>query len=159
MPGSVGGIDSELHELYAQAQAMRRQSRLLAERLWAIRCQIQETLQLIQAARSRERQIRELWLATHTQPERLRHSAYARLQARMDSMPVIEQAKGIIMAQYGWPEDQAFAALRWVSQRENMKVRDLAARIVAATVHPGSAQPQPGPTSLAAYQHRRKAVR
>jgi AmiR/NasT family two-component response regulator len=30
----------------------------------------------------------------------------------MASMPVIEQAKGILMAQYGWPEEQAFDALR-----------------------------------------------
>jgi AmiR/NasT family two-component response regulator len=31
-------------------------------------------------------------------------------------MPVIEQAKGIIMAQCGLPEDQAFDALRRASQ-------------------------------------------
>jgi hypothetical protein len=153
------GVDGHICPLYAQAHAARAQSRLLAERLKAIRYEVQQTVQLSHAARGRAERACELWLAAFAQPGRLQYSACARLQARLASMPVIEQAKGIIMAQYGWPEDQAFAALRWVSQRENMKVRDLAARIVAATVHPGSAQPQPGPTSLAAYQHRRKAVR
>jgi hypothetical protein len=58
---------------------------------------------------------------------------------------VIEQAKGIIMAQCGWPEDQAFDALRRASQRENVKVRDLAAQIVAKTARPASAQRLAGP--------------
>ena len=39
-------------------------------------------------------------------------------------MPVIKQAKGIIMAQCSWPEDQAFDALCQASQRENIKLRD-----------------------------------
>jgi hypothetical protein len=60
-------------------------------------------------------------------------------------MPVIERAKGIIMAQYGWPEDQAFDALRRASQRENIKVRDLAAEIVAKTARSAPAQPQARP--------------
>jgi AmiR/NasT family two-component response regulator len=62
----------------------------------------------------------------------------------MASMPVIEQAKGILMAQYGWPEEQAFDALRRASQRENMKVRDLAASIVARTVRSAPARGMPG---------------
>lgn len=66
-------------------------------------------------------------------PDRLRHSAYARLQAQLASMPVIEQAKGIMMARYGWGEDEAFDALRRASQRSNIRVRDLAATIVAGT--------------------------
>jgi hypothetical protein len=60
-------------------------------------------------------------------------------------MPVIERAKGIIMAQCGWPEDQAFDALRRASQRENIKVRDLAAEIVAKTARSAPAQPQARP--------------
>jgi ANTAR domain-containing protein len=59
-----------------------------------------------------------LWLGGSPGADRLRYSAYARLQARLASMPVIEQAKGIIMAHCGWPEDQAFDALRRASQRE-----------------------------------------
>jgi ANTAR domain len=157
MPGSVRSTNSELHELYARAQAARNQSRLLAERLSVTRCQIQETLQLIQAAWSRAEQIHQLWLATYSEPGQLRYSAYARLQARMATMPVIEQAKGIIMAQHGWPEDQAFDALRRASQRANVKVRDLAAKIVA-TARAEAAQPRPAPTLIAAYRHPRKAA-
>jgi len=70
----------------------------------------------------------------------MQYSAHARLQARLASMPVIEQAKGVIMAQRGWPEDQAFDALRRASQRENVKVRDLAAMIVARTASSEPAQ-------------------
>lgn len=81
--------------------------------------------------------------ASLTGQDRLRYSAYARLQARMASMPVIEQAKGILMGQYGWPENQAFEALRRVSQRENVKVRDLAASIVARAARSASAQRRP----------------
>ena len=65
-------------------------------------------------------------------------------------MPVIEQAKEIIMVHCGWPEDQAFDALRRASQRENIKVRDLAAQIVAQTARAASAQWLAGPARAAA---------
>src|SRR5262249_40819792 len=48
-----------------------------------------------------------------------------------ESMPVIEQAKGIIMAQSRCGEAQAFDLLRRASQRSNVPVRELAAQIVA----------------------------
>jgi ANTAR domain len=56
--------------------------------------------------------------------------AFARLQAKMATMPVIEQAKGIIMAQQRCGPDEAFDLLRQISQRTNVKVHDLAAQIV-----------------------------
>src|SRR5262252_8593458 len=34
------------------------------------------------------------------QREKLHNSAFARLQAKLETMPVIEQAKGILMAEY-----------------------------------------------------------
>jgi two-component system, response regulator / RNA-binding antiterminator len=43
-------------------------------------------------------------------------------------MPVVEQAKGILMAQRGWTEAQAIDALRQASQRSNVKLRDVAAK-------------------------------
>lgn len=46
---------------------------------------------------------------------------------------MIEQAKGIIMAQSGCGEAEAFDMLRRASQRSNVPVRELAARIVAQT--------------------------
>jgi GAF domain-containing protein len=66
--------------------------------------------------------------------------AHARLteQARnmrvaMDSRAVIEQAKGVLMAQRHVDADQAFDILREASQRYNRKLRDIAAGIVAST--------------------------
>jgi hypothetical protein len=61
----------------------------------------------------------------------MQQSEHARLLARLESMPVIEQAKGIIMAQSQCGDAQAFALLRRASQRSNVPVRDLAAQIVA----------------------------
>jgi AmiR/NasT family two-component response regulator len=101
-----------------------------------------EILQRIEASRARAEQICEVWLAAHPDADRLRYSAYARLQARLESMPVIEQAKGVIMAQCGWPEDQAIDALRRASQRHNIQVRDLAAQVVAQTTRAASAHPR-----------------
>ena len=63
--------------------------------------------------------------------ELLTNSATARLQARLETMPVIEQAKGIIMAQEGCTGEQAFDLLRKASQRSNVPLRELATRIVA----------------------------
>ena len=60
----------------------------------------------------------------------LHHSAYARLQARQETLAVIEQAKGIIMAQQRCGPDEAFDLLRRVSQRTNIKLHVLAAQIV-----------------------------
>ena len=63
--------------------------------------------------------------------ELLQRSAYARLTARLQTMPVIEQAKGIIMAQSACDDAEAFDMLRRASQRSNVPVRELAARILA----------------------------
>lgn len=53
------------------------------------------------------------------------------LQAAMRSRAVIEQAKGMLMAQSpDMTPDAAFDMLRRASQRENMKLRDVARRIV-----------------------------
>jgi GAF domain-containing protein len=66
--------------------------------------------------------------------------AHARLteQARnmrvaMDSRAVIEQAKGVLMAQRHVDAEQAFDILREASQRYNRKLRDIAAGIVGST--------------------------
>ena len=61
----------------------------------------------------------------------LQYSAYARLRARLESMPVIEQAKGIVMAQQRCGPDEAFDLLRLASQRANVKVHVLAEQLVA----------------------------
>jgi len=132
-------------ELYAQAEATRLRSGLLGEQLQATQRQASENWQLVRDAWGRTEQIRARRLAARSDPDRLRYSAVARLQARLASMPVIEQAKGIIMAQYGWREDQAFDAMRRVSQQENIKIRDLATRIVAGIARPADGEPAPTP--------------
>jgi anti-anti-sigma factor len=63
-------------------------------------------------------------------PEVLRDSAFARVQAQLESLPVIEQAKGILMAQQRCGPEEAFDLIRRASQLANIKVRVLAAEIV-----------------------------
>ncbi|PWR05589.1 histidine kinase [Micromonospora acroterricola] len=60
------------------------------------------------------------------------------MQAAMQSRAVIEQAKGIIMAERRCTADQAFAILTRLSQNTNTKVRDVAAALVAGVT---SSQP------------------
>lgn len=55
----------------------------------------------------------------------------SQLATALESRAVIEQAKGMLMAQRGCTEDEAFEMLRRASQRENVKLRDVAQRIVA----------------------------
>jgi GAF domain-containing protein len=55
------------------------------------------------------------------------------MRLAMDSRAVIEQAKGVLMAQRHVDADQAFDILREASQRYNRKLRDIAAGIVAST--------------------------
>ena len=77
--------------------------------------------------------------------ETLRRSELARMRAQLATMPVIEQAKGIIIAQGGCGEAEAFDYLRQASQRMNQPVRDLAAQIVTSLAakkraYPGSSE-------------------
>lgn len=53
------------------------------------------------------------------------------LQEAMSSRAVIEQAKGVLMAGQGCTAEEAFALLRAASQRENVKLREIAERIVS----------------------------
>ncbi|MFL6205762.1 MAG: GAF and ANTAR domain-containing protein [Acidimicrobiales bacterium] len=60
------------------------------------------------------------------------------LNEAMRSRAVIEQAKGILMAgSAGLTADEAFDMLRHASQRENIKLREIAARIVDGRARPG----------------------
>jgi AmiR/NasT family two-component response regulator len=55
----------------------------------------------------------------------------AQLQDALANRAVIEQAKGMIMAQSRCTSDQAFDVLRRASQRTNRKVRDIATELVS----------------------------
>jgi GAF domain-containing protein len=60
--------------------------------------------------------------------EQARHMRLA-----MESRAVIEQAKGVLMAQRHVDAAQAFEILREASQRYNRKLRDIASGVVAST--------------------------
>ncbi|HEU5388958.1 MAG TPA: ANTAR domain-containing protein [Streptosporangiaceae bacterium] len=94
----------------------------MARRLEETRARVQATMDRVMNGRS--------------QREMLRDSAFARLQARLDSMPVIEQAKGIVMARKSCGPDEAFDLLRRASQRANVKVSVLATQIVQQIASP-----------------------
>jgi anti-anti-sigma factor len=53
------------------------------------------------------------------------------LRKAMASRATIEQAKGALMLVYGLDAEAAFSLLSWQSQRSNIKLRDLAERLVA----------------------------
>lgn len=54
------------------------------------------------------------------------------LRSALSSRAVIDQALGIVMAQQRCGPDEAFATLRTVSQRRNVKLRTVATEMVAA---------------------------
>lgn len=61
----------------------------------------------------------------------LRSQALVRqLRAALVSRPVIEQAKGVLMAVHGLDADRAFAMLVRQSQRENLKLHEVARRFL-----------------------------
>jgi hypothetical protein len=100
-------------------RVMEAQARLAESRL-----HLADSVTRLQATRQKVR-------ADRTERAALHDSAYARLQARLASLPAIEQAKGIVMAQTGCGPEEAFDLLRKASQRGNIPVRELALAIVA----------------------------
>jgi GAF domain-containing protein len=56
------------------------------------------------------------------------------LRIALESRAVIEQAKGILVAEYGYPPDVAFKRLSVLSQNTNRKVKDIAADLVAGRI-------------------------
>jgi GAF domain-containing protein len=59
------------------------------------------------------------------------HQLSARLGEAMQSRASIEQAKGVLMAAQRCGPDEAFGLLVRASQRENVKLREIARRIIA----------------------------
>jgi len=57
-------------------------------------------------------------------------AADAAVAASAAARDTIEQAKGILMLGYGLDPDAAFAMLRWWSRNRNVKVRDIAERLI-----------------------------
>jgi hypothetical protein len=72
------------------------------------------------------------------------HEEITNLRFAMRTRSVIDQAKGILMAQSGCTADEAFAMLRSASMRDNRKLRDVAAAIVSNVVERGARRPGGG---------------
>ncbi|GAA1528637.1 ANTAR domain-containing protein [Nocardioides humi] len=69
-------------------------------------------------------------------------AADAAVAASAASRDTIEQAKGILMLGYGLDADAAFAMLKWWSRNRNVKVREVAERLIQVAreghvSHPG----------------------
>ncbi|MEV6322898.1 PAS and ANTAR domain-containing protein [Nocardia sp. NPDC051787] len=60
----------------------------------------------------------------------------------VESRALIEQAKGVLMHVYRINADQAFHVLQWRSQETNVKLRDLAAQLIAEIDRVPAAPPQ-----------------
>ncbi|WP_078650378.1 ANTAR domain-containing protein [Streptomyces rimosus] len=85
--------------------------------------------------------------------ERLR-AENARLRRALGGRPVIDQARGILMATEGCTAERAWDILRQTSQHANLKVREVAGEVVADPT--GTVPPGPVRTHLreAVRQHR-----
>ena len=69
------------------------------------------------------------------------HNLSLRLHESMDFRSIIEQAKGVLMATQTCSADAAFDLLTAASQRENVKLRVIAQRIVDRAT--SAAKPDP----------------
>ena len=82
------------------------------------------------------------YLIDVTEPQsraRSREVASSTLRKAIAARAVIEQAKGALMLVYGLDAEAAFALLSWQSQHANIKLRELAERLVAAVGSDASA--------------------
>lgn len=71
------------------------------------------------------------------------------LRQAIASRPVIDQARGILMATHGCTSDEAWRILRETSQLSNTKLRDVAAAVTASAKPDG---PRPSPALREALQ-------
>src|SRR3984957_5182060 len=93
----------------------------LTERVAAARAALAENSERMAAAAEQLRATRYSLANGRSQREQLHESAYARLLAKLETMPVIEQARGILIAQTGCTPEEAFDMLRRASQRSNVR--------------------------------------
>ena len=135
---------------HAPARRARRET--LHEALEAARAENRAQTKRFEEAKAQLQAIAD-WIETgRPQREVLRESAFARMQARLESLPVIEQAKGILMAQQRCGPEEAFNLLRRASQRANLKLHVLAAQIVDQVAAPPAGTS--APPQRAASKHR-----
>ncbi|MDT0390525.1 ANTAR domain-containing protein [Streptomyces dubilierae] len=78
------------------------------------------------------------------------------LRQAIASRPVIDQARGILMATHGCSSDQAWHILRETSQLSNTKLRDVAAAVTASAEADGPPPPAALRTALQTAVARRR---
>jgi hypothetical protein len=90
-------------------------------------------------------------VTTFSEDKKFRHTELAAaqqeiddLRAAMTSRPMIDQAKGILMARHSCSPDEAFQVLATASQRGNRKLREVAAGVVSS-VQSGMTRPDVPP--------------
>jgi ANTAR domain len=123
----------------------------VVRRLEAARLEFDTQTQRFEAAKSRLQETVDTISVSRPRRELLYQSRAVRLQARLETMPIVEQAKGILMAQQRCGPDEAFDLLRRASQRGNIKVHVLAAQLVARLTAPaanGDVKPYPVTDSM-----------
>jgi ANTAR domain len=102
----------------------------LSQRVLRVQARLEESMRALADSMARLQATRQETRDGRSQRAVLHDSAYARLEARLASMPVIEQAKGIVMGRTGCGPEEAFDLLRKASQRGNVPVRELAQAVV-----------------------------
>jgi hypothetical protein len=73
----------------------------------------------------------EMSRSRRSERESLHASALLRLQDRLENEPVVEQAKGIMVARIGCQPDEALGMMRRAAQQAHVELPDIAAGIVA----------------------------
>jgi len=141
MPDDGSASSSRFELLRAQAESARKQSQATVRRAQAAWEKVSAEWQQVEARWRRTEQVRARWLSHAAQNEERQYAAHARMQARLTDSQVIEQAKGILMAECGFTADQAFDALRRAALSSQMRVPDVAATIVVRTAE--MEQPKP----------------
>jgi hypothetical protein len=116
-PNTVSDLHADLRRRALLANRLASERLLKLQATLAAAKRTQEKLD-----KTREKPPRAQVLELHTLVESLRN--------QLASQPVIEQAKGIIMANTRCDQNQAFDILRRASQRTNVKLRDVARQIV-----------------------------
>jgi hypothetical protein len=133
-------------------------TRLGSEGFEATRRKFRALRRLSEQARANAQVLRAKVREGRSQREILHDSAFARLQAKQGTLAVIEQAKGVVMAQQQCGPEEAFDLLRRVSQRTNIKLYLLAAQIVE-NVTSGDNDDNVRPISVGAARYVRGGTR
>lgn len=118
---------------------------LITERLREAREASADLIVRVKESRDRVDVERRRRLAAGGSREVMRETAYGRLLLRFESQAVIEQAKGVIMAERRCTPDEAFETLKEMSQHRNVRLRLVAAEIVDLVSSGGASRTEDHP--------------